>query len=52
MPLNRNKTGQLMLIKALPLMRLAADRYAACLIKWTLCKSYYKSTYICTDKVT
>ena len=27
MPLNRNKTGQFVLIEVLPLMRLAARRY-------------------------
>ncbi len=28
MPLNRNKTGRFMLIEALPLLHLAATRYA------------------------
>jgi hypothetical protein len=30
MPLNRNKTARFVLIEVLPLMRLAANRYARC----------------------
>ena len=49
MPLNRNKTGRFVLIEALPLMRLAATRYAACKQKERF-GVFHNSIYLCNIK--